>query len=204
MPTKYFHAENSNRKITVDKLEFTFEPYEVFGGSWMGVYKAEREDESAALSSLTADPKTAVTEISAAEYDKLRKKKAVTSYGLKSLEQASNAPKAAPAPVAAPAESTKAPEPPAPAALAPSVLDRPLTGETAAVVLAEPVTGESDEGPTASELSADDAVKVGEVQPAQPETQPAKVKTAKEKAAETRAAKAAAKAAAAKASAPPE
>lgn len=75
----YFHADNANRVIKSQQYEFRFEQYDCFGGSWRGLYATENEGEIIALSALTQDPRTAVTELTQAEYDAIAKKKPAPS-----------------------------------------------------------------------------------------------------------------------------
>lgn len=73
---KFYRAENANRRINSGGFSFIFEPYENFGGTWRGVYTTEDNGEMSALNSVTADARTAVTEISQSEYEAYAKKKA--------------------------------------------------------------------------------------------------------------------------------
>lgn len=63
MPTKFYHAENCNRVISHGGRAFPFKPYRRFGGTWQGTYFTNDEAEQAGLDALTANRKTAVTEI---------------------------------------------------------------------------------------------------------------------------------------------
>jgi hypothetical protein len=72
---RYFHADNSNRLIQGDGKSFQFHSYQLLHGSWSGVYATKDEQELKALEGLVANPKSAVTEISAQEYERCRQKK---------------------------------------------------------------------------------------------------------------------------------
>ncbi len=70
---KFYHAENSNRTITSEKIAFNFEPVQLFAGTWRGVYEAKTEDEIKALDALVSDKRSAVTVLSEDEYRKKKK-----------------------------------------------------------------------------------------------------------------------------------
>lgn len=72
---KFYHAENANRTIRSHGMNFNFDRYGLFGGSWLGVYATESEDEQMALDAISSDPTSAVTVITQAEYEGFAKKK---------------------------------------------------------------------------------------------------------------------------------
>lgn len=82
MPTKYYHAENANRRIRQDGYEFLFDAYAQFAGTWRGVYQTSDEGEIIALDRVAANPRNGVTEITAAQYEASAKKKAKPSSAL--------------------------------------------------------------------------------------------------------------------------
>ena len=69
---RYFFAQNAGRLIG-GTLEFNI--YDVIGGSAVGVYETEDPAELELLDKLIADPSSAVSEISQAEYEGELKKK---------------------------------------------------------------------------------------------------------------------------------
>lgn len=68
---KYYHAENANRIIA----GLIFNTYDTIAGSHFAVHATEDEAEIKALDDLVKDKKSAVTEISEAEYVKCTQKK---------------------------------------------------------------------------------------------------------------------------------
>lgn len=78
--TKFYHTENANRRIKSQGIEFQFEMYDNFGGAWRGLYATEVESEIVALDALTRDPRSAVKEITQAEYEIKAKKKWITKH----------------------------------------------------------------------------------------------------------------------------
>lgn len=75
MSTKYYRADNSNRRIKAGAFSFAFEPYGQHGGSWQGVYATDNEAHQIALAGVAGNPRNAVYEITAEEYERLSKKK---------------------------------------------------------------------------------------------------------------------------------
>lgn len=69
--TKYYHAQNASRVIA----GIVFQIYEIFGGSPFGVYQTQDGDLIKKLDAVVADKKSAVTLITADEYEALLKKK---------------------------------------------------------------------------------------------------------------------------------
>ena len=72
---KCYEADNSNRRIRSQGMDFPFNNYDIVAGSWRGVYVSEDPAEIAALDALTADPRNAVKEIPESEYEAKAKKK---------------------------------------------------------------------------------------------------------------------------------
>jgi hypothetical protein len=72
---KFYHAENSNRLIRSKGKLFAFKSYSHLGGTWYGTFKTDNAAEQEALSLLTANPLSAVTEIDEAEYERCEQKK---------------------------------------------------------------------------------------------------------------------------------
>lgn len=68
MPKKYYHAENCNQFFHEGGLQFTFEPYQHFAGTWRGLYATANTEEQAALASLGQRLRF-VTEITQEDYD---------------------------------------------------------------------------------------------------------------------------------------
>ena len=119
---KFYHAENARRTfgVTVKKDAASgqiirspgifFEGYDIIAGSLFGVYKTDDASEIAILDALVKDRKSAVTEISEAEYTSTLQKK---TLALQSSEPSNRA--------SAPAQPLKGPgavvveEPSAPA-----------------------------------------------------------------------------------------
>lgn len=77
---KFYHADNANRAIKSQGIEFRFEMYDNFGGCWRGLYATEIESEIIALNALVANPRNAVTEITQTEYETKAKKKWITKH----------------------------------------------------------------------------------------------------------------------------
>jgi hypothetical protein len=77
---RYFHAENCNRNIRLEKgaFRFAFDPYTYCGGSWSGIYRTSSPGEIAELEQLVQQPRSAVTEIGEAEFVVCMKKKQTT------------------------------------------------------------------------------------------------------------------------------
>ena len=78
MTTKFYYAENAGGREIGGEV---FEVYEIFGGTALGVFKAQTDGQIAALDQAAADPRQGVTVISEAEYDAALKKKA-PSYSI--------------------------------------------------------------------------------------------------------------------------
>lgn len=78
---KFFFAENINSRqiVTPNKRQIKFESIGQFAGSFRGIFKADKPDDEAGLTELAKDPKSAVREITEAEYEDYAKKKAPTS-----------------------------------------------------------------------------------------------------------------------------
>lgn len=72
MPFKFYHAENAGREIAGER----FEVFDVFGGTAHGVFQTDNPKQQTALDAVVLNPKSAVTEITAAEYQNYLKKKA--------------------------------------------------------------------------------------------------------------------------------
>jgi hypothetical protein len=68
MSTKYYHAENCNRRIANGGQEFRFEPYALFGGTWRGVFATADAGQQSALDRLASDKRSAIREIKEADY----------------------------------------------------------------------------------------------------------------------------------------
>ncbi len=83
MATKYYEAQNAGRVIGGEQFEVT----EIFGGTAFGVFAATTEAQQATLSKIAADPKSAVTEITEAEYQNALKKKAPSLSGFPTSTQ---------------------------------------------------------------------------------------------------------------------
>lgn len=80
---KFYHAENCNRRIATKDFTFAFEPYDYLAGTWRGILATDDPAHQTALESLVADPRSAVTALSAQEYAAKAKKKhrdAVVNY----------------------------------------------------------------------------------------------------------------------------
>lgn len=135
---KYYRAENAGRIIA--GIVFTI--YDIVAGSAVGVYATEDKSQIEALDNLTKDPKSAVTEISQADYDSAIEKKKLTH-----VSEAWN--------------YLSPPQPQAPTH---------LKGRGVVVVSDEPA--EEVEAPVEIKEhveSVDDALKVGQVSPPAPE-----------------------------------
>lgn len=73
---KFYQARNCTKAIMAHGTRILFEPVDAFAGSIPGVYTTENESEQVALTELTGNPSTGVTEISQNEWEKLSKKAA--------------------------------------------------------------------------------------------------------------------------------
>lgn len=65
MPTKYYHAENCNRRF---EHGVEFKPYSLLGGTWNGLFATESHAQQEYLTGLAINPSTAVREITEEEY----------------------------------------------------------------------------------------------------------------------------------------
>lgn len=70
MATKYYEAQNCNRLIESGGFRFEFRPYRLYAGTWHGVFQTENDDAISAMAHLIANPRSAITEITAEEYQK--------------------------------------------------------------------------------------------------------------------------------------
>lgn len=90
--TKYYHAENCNKRIKSGKTDFLFEVYGQFQGVWLGIFATDDEQQQAALDNLAATPSSAVTAISEADYQVNLKKKWLDTRAAKLPSQEPKAP----------------------------------------------------------------------------------------------------------------
>lgn len=68
--TRYFETTNASLPLLLSGYSFVFEPIEQFGGAWRGILKTD--DESAA--NVLAAHKGPVSEVTAEEFESLKKK----------------------------------------------------------------------------------------------------------------------------------
>lgn len=85
--TKYYHADNVNRRIKVGGQQFLFEPYGQFAGVWSGVFATENDSQQAALSAAVGQRGVSVREITQEEYDSFIKKKAPDAQRLRRSQE---------------------------------------------------------------------------------------------------------------------
>jgi hypothetical protein len=75
---KFYHVTNCNRIIQVGALALQFAPYDHVG-TWMGVYATNKPDEISLLDTAADDPKSSITTLTEAEYQRCIKKKVSAS-----------------------------------------------------------------------------------------------------------------------------
>lgn len=73
--TKFYHTVNATRMAVSDGHRFIFNQLECFGGSIPGVLVTDVQEDQVALSSLTSNPASGITEITQEEYEEITKKK---------------------------------------------------------------------------------------------------------------------------------
>jgi len=113
---KFYEAQNSNRIIKSNGLEFSFSPYAHVGGTWMGTFATDVPEQIEALDKLLATGKSAIYSLTEEQYANCLKKKAVTLQGLGESLIHSEA-QSQPSRSANPADQLNTePNPPAPAA----------------------------------------------------------------------------------------
>lgn len=76
-----YHAANSNRAIKTEAGMVRFKDYGFLGGSWSGVYVTLVPGEISSLDKLAQDPRSGITKIDVAEYNKCLKQLAVMHHG---------------------------------------------------------------------------------------------------------------------------
>jgi hypothetical protein len=78
---QFYHTENCNRLIRHGGHQFAFQPYEMLGGTWCGIFATENPDEIKVLDELVNDKNSAVTSINAEEFELCSEKKARAARG---------------------------------------------------------------------------------------------------------------------------
>lgn len=89
MDKHYYLAINSNRIITSNGLDFTFDPVTMEAGVWIGVFATDVEEQVVALNALVEKPnESGVYPLTAEQYDEKIKKKAQSLLDYKTLSNA--------------------------------------------------------------------------------------------------------------------
>ena len=141
--TKFYYTQNATKSYSVGDHRFAFTPLEAFGGSVPGVLDLEDEERQIAISELTGNPTTGITELTMEEWENVTKKKWLPQLS-----------------------STSGPLKPSPP-LMPNAAILPVPSRSpAAVVVEGPSSSPSIEGPAQIE-NIEDVLKTAPVEPSQ-------------------------------------